>query len=129
MCDATALRNPIVYFVARSQLQMKPVSLVLSLKLREAMPVFTLSFHESSGSPLLQFAGSIGYRLQAVYIRELKKNSRGRRRQRRQNNKTNYTRQKAHVNMPSCETSIAPFPRCLQNVVNISTIIVDLFVY
>ena len=26
----------------------------------------------------------------------------------------------------SCETPIAPFPRCLQNVVNISTIIVDL---
>ena len=51
---------------------------------------------------------------------------------------TNYTRLKAHVNMwnktdiravlLSCETSIAPFPRCLQNVVNISTIIVDLFV-
>ena len=46
-----------------------------------------------------------------------------------------YTnRQKAHVNMwnkadiravlLSCETSIAPCPRCLQNVVNISTIIV-----
>ena len=32
-------------------------------------------------------------------IRELKKNSQGRRRQRRQNNKTKYTRQKAHVNM------------------------------
>ena len=31
--------------------------------------------------------------------RDLKKYSRGRRRQRRQNNKTNYTRQKAHVNM------------------------------
>ena len=30
---------------------------------------------------------------------DLKQNSRGRRRQRRQNNKTNYTRQKAHVNM------------------------------
>ena len=69
--------------------------------------------------------------------RELKKNSRGRRRQRRQNNKTNYTRQKEHVNMwnkadiravlLSCETPIAPFPRCLQNMVNISTIIVDLF--
>ena len=29
----------------------------------------------------------------------------------------------------SCETSIAPFPRCLQNVVNISAIIVDLFVW
>ena len=31
--------------------------------------------------------------------RDLKKNSRGWWRQRRQNNKTNYTRQKAHVNM------------------------------
>ena len=70
--------------------------------------------------------------------REFKQNSRGRRRQRRQNNKTNYTRQKAHVNMwnkadiravlLSCETSIAPFPRRLQNVVNISRIIVDLFI-
>ena len=28
----------------------------------------------------------------------------------------------------SCETSNAPFPRCLQNVGNISTIIVDLFI-
>ena len=56
--------------------------------------------------------------------------SRGRRRQRRQNNKTNYRRQKAHVNMwnkadicavlLSNETSTAPFPRCLQNVADIS---------
>ena len=45
----------------------------------------------------------------AGVIREFKQNSRGRRRQRRQNNKTNYTRQKVHVNMwnkrtfvPSC---------------------------
>ena len=47
-------------------------------------------------------------------------------------------RQKAHVNMwnkadmravlLSCETSIAPFPRCLQNVVNIPRINVNLFV-
>ena len=45
--------------------------------------------------------------------------------------KTNYTRQKAHVNMwnkadiravlLSCDTLIASFPRCLQNVVNILT--------
>ena len=57
-------------------------------------------------------------------------NSRGQRRQRQQNNKTNYRRQKAHVNMwnkadiravlLSNETSTAPFPRCLQNVVDIS---------
>ena len=70
--------------------------------------------------------------------REFKQNSRGRRRQRWQNNKTNYTRQKAHVNkwnkadihavLLSFETSIAPFPRRLQNVVNISRINVDLFV-
>ena len=69
---------------------------------------------------------------------ELKKNSGGRRRQRQENNKTNYTRQKVHMNIwnkadirvvqLSCETSIAPFPRCLRNVVNISTIIVNLFV-
>ena len=37
--------------------------------------------------------------LERHMIREVKKNSRGRRRQRRQNNKTYYTRQKAHVNM------------------------------
>ena len=45
-------------------------------------------------------------------------------------NKTNYTRQKAHVNMCnkadiravllSNETSTAPFPRCLQNAADIS---------
>ena len=59
--------------------------------------------------------------------RDLKEISRGRR---RQNNKTNYTRQKAHVNMwnkadicavlLSNETSTDPFPRCLQNVADIS---------
>ena len=62
--------------------------------------------------------------------REIKQNSRGRRRPRRQNDKTNYTRQKEHVNMWNkadiravllwCETSTAPFSRRLQNVVNIS---------
>ena len=61
-----------------------------------------------------------------------------RRRQRRQNNKTNYRRQKVHVNMwnkadicavlLSCETPIAPFPSRLQNVVNIPRINVDIFV-
>ena len=65
-----------------------------------------------------------------MIIRDLKQNSRGRWRQRRQNNKTNYTRQKAHVNMwnkadicavlLSNETSTAPFPHCLQNVTDIS---------
>ena len=77
------------------------------------------------------FARNISHTL--LDIRELKKNGRGR--QRRQNNKTNYRRQKAQVNMwnkadicavlLSCETPIAPFPRCLQNV----AIIVDLFVW
>ena len=53
-------------------------------------------------------------------------------------NKTNYTRQKSHVKMwnkadiravvLSCETSIATFSRRLQNVVNISRINVELFV-
>ena len=79
-------------------------------------------------------------------IRDLEQNSRGRRRQRRQNNKTNYRRQKAHVNktnyrrqkahvnmsnkadiravLLSCETSTAPFPRCLQNVADISSLYV-----
>ena len=62
-----------------------------------------------------------------------------RRRQRRQNNKTNYIRQNwAHVNMwnkaairavvLSRETPIAPFPRRLQNVANFSRINVDLFI-
>ena len=56
-----------------------------------------------------------------VFNRELKKNSRARRRQRQQNNNSNYTRQKAHVNILnkadiravplSNETSTAPFPR------------------
>ena len=39
--------------------------------------------------------------------RELKRNSRGWRRQRRQNNKTNYTRRKAHVNMWNKACSIS----------------------
>ena len=70
--------------------------------------------------------------------RELKQNSRGRRRQRRSNNKTNYTRQRAHVNMwnkadicailLSNETSTAPFARCLQNVADISRTNVHRFV-
>ena len=70
--------------------------------------------------------------------KDLKQNSRGRRRQRRKNNKTNYTRQKAHVNrwnkadiravLLSNETSTAPFPRCLQNVADISRTNIHLFV-
>ena len=42
--------------------------------------------------------GTVGTRY-CLDIRELKKNGRGRRRQRRQINKTNYTRRKAHVNI------------------------------
>ena len=70
-----------------------------------------------------------------IVIRDLKQISRG---QRRQNKKTNYTRQKVHVIMwnkadigavlLSCETSIAPFPSRLQSVVNIPRINVDIFV-
>ena len=70
--------------------------------------------------------------------KDLQQNSRGRRRQRRQNNKTHCTRQKAHVNMwnkadicavlLSNETSTAPFPRCLQNMADISRTNVHRFV-
>ena len=55
-----------------------------------------------------------------------------------QNNETNYRRQKAHVNMwnkadicavlLSNETSTAPFPRCLQNVADISRTNIHRFV-
>ena len=67
----------------------------------------------------------------------VKQNCRGQRRQRR-SNKTNYTRQNGHVNMLnkadicafllSNETSAAPFPRCLQNVTDISRTKVHRFV-
>ena len=70
-------------------------------------------------------------RFPSIDIRNLKQNSRGWRHQCQQNNDTNYTRQKAHMNMwnkadicavlLSNETSTAPFPHCLQNVADIST--------
>ena len=56
----------------------------------------------------------------------LKQNSRGRRRQRRQNNKTNYTRQKAHVKIwclcrPALKWDFnCSISTCLQNVADIS---------
>ena len=73
------------------------------------------------------------YRRQKAHV-----NKTNYRRQKAHVNKTNYRRQKAHVIMRnkadiravllSYETSIAPFPGRLQNVVNIPRISVDICV-
>ena len=100
-----------------------------------------MTSHENDLFPILTCAFvffpsplCVRYRIGILYlsllpcnIRELKQNSWGRR---RSLDKTNYTKQKAHVNMwnkvdicavlLSNETSTAPFPRCLQNVTDIS---------
>ena len=71
-------------------------------------------------------------------MRDLKQNRQGQWQQHRQNNNMSYTRQKAHMNiwnktdiravLLSNETPTAPFPRCVQNVADISRTIVHRFI-